>query len=92
VTLSQQRDHLFDLDDLLGGAAQKAEQGLAKGLAEDPQVGKGTEALRQMGVAAPGQGIGHTRPIEPTPEVERQGISHLSDLAYGSPPFQLAIL
>lgn len=58
MALGQQGDHLLDLDDLLRGAAEEAEQRLAEGLAEDAQAGKRGEAGGEMGVTAPRQRIG----------------------------------
>ena len=57
MALGEEGEHLLDLDDLLRGAAEEAEQGFAKGLAEDAQARKFGEALREMGVAAPGQRV-----------------------------------
>jgi hypothetical protein len=58
VTGGKQREHLFNLNDLLGGAAHKPQQGLAKGLAQDGQAWEGGKAGREMRVAAPRQAIG----------------------------------
>ena len=53
VAFGQQGAHLFDLDDLLGGAAEEAQQCFAERLAEDAQTGKGGKAGGEVGVAAP---------------------------------------
>lgn len=58
VVLGEEREHLFDLNDLFRGAAEEAEEGFAEGLAEDAQAGEGGETLREMGVAAPGERVG----------------------------------
>lgn len=58
VALGEEGEHLFDLDDLLGGAAEEGEEGFAEGLAEDAQAGVTGEACGEVGVAGCGQSRG----------------------------------
>ena len=73
MALGQQGSHLFDLHDLLRRAAEKAEQRFAEGLAQDAQAGEGRDALRQVGVAAPGERVGQREPVGVEREVVPQG-------------------
>lgn len=54
---SEQCDHLFDLDDLLGRAAKKPEQRFAERLAQNTQPRKSSEAAIEMQIAAPRERI-----------------------------------
>jgi hypothetical protein len=58
VAGGEEGDHLLDLHDLLRGTAEEAEQGLAEGLAQNAEARKGGEALGEVGIAAPGEGVG----------------------------------
>lgn len=60
---------MFDLDDLLRRAAEETKQGLAEGLAQDAQTGEGGETGREMGVAAPREGVGEAGKITVEAEI-----------------------
>jgi hypothetical protein len=68
----QQLDHLPDLDDLLGGAAEKAEQRLAQRLSQQAQAAKRLAAARQVRIAPPGQGVGQLGEADRRREILRQ--------------------
>jgi hypothetical protein len=53
MPLREQGEHFLDLRDLLGRAAQEAEERFAEGLAQDSEAGKRGEAAREVRVAAP---------------------------------------
>ena len=57
MSFGEQRAHLFDLYDLLGGAAEKAQQGVAEWLTENTQARKNGDTLGKMRIAAPGKCI-----------------------------------
>jgi hypothetical protein len=73
VPLRQQCEHLLDLHDLLRGAAEETEQGLAEGLAQQAQAGEGLQAGGQVGVAPPREGIGQDAEIAVGGEVWADG-------------------
>jgi hypothetical protein len=73
VAFGEEGDHLLDLDDLLGGAAEEAEEGFAEGLAQKTEAGKGRDALREMRIAAPGERIGQGGPVGVEGEVAADG-------------------
>ena len=72
MALGEECHHLFDLHDLLGGAAKEAKQGFAEGLTQNAQIGKRGDAPGEMGVAAPRQRIGERAGIAVTIEVAQQ--------------------
>jgi hypothetical protein len=69
VTFCEKREHLFDLDDLLRGAAKKPEQRFAEGLAQNAQPAERNDALREVWIAPPGQGVGERGEIAVDREV-----------------------
>ena len=54
VAGGEEREHLFDLDDLLRGAAEEAEERIAERLTQDAEAGKGVEGDGELRVAAVG--------------------------------------
>ena len=70
MTLREQGKHLLDLDDLLCGAAEEAQQGFTEWLAKDAQPGKRSEAGSEVGVAAQ-PGRGHTGTVGQWPRAQR---------------------
>jgi len=58
VALGEEGDHLFDLDDLLGGAAEEAEERFAERLAENAEAGETDHAAGEVRIAAPGERVG----------------------------------
>lgn len=73
VALCEEGHHLFDLDDLLRGAAEEAEQGFAEGLAQDAQAGKRGEAGGKVRIAAPRERVGEGGEIAVEAKVGAQG-------------------
>ena len=69
MALCEKGQHLFDLADLLGRAAQEAKEGFTKRLPEDMQALKFLEALREMRIASPRQGIGECGEVAVGPEI-----------------------
>lgn len=55
--------HRLDLRNLLGGRAEKAEQGLRKRLVEQAKSWKGVYRLRESLVASPRKRVDESRPI-----------------------------
>lgn len=73
MSFGEQTHHLFDLDDLFGGAAEEAQQGLTEGLAEKPKSTEFLETMREMDIAAPGQSICQRLPIAFSTQVSVDG-------------------
>lgn len=86
----QQRDHLFDLHNLLGGTAEKAEQRLAEGLAREGEAWKGGQTAGEMAVTAPRESIGQRGKIAAAGEINRQGLGHAGLHGRGGGPFKRA--
>ena len=63
VVLREDSDHFFDLHDLFGRAAEKAEQSFAKWLTRNPQSGKRRDTVGDMRIAAPRERVGEGREI-----------------------------
>ena len=91
MALCQQGNHLFDLNDLLGGAAEEAEQRLAEGLAQNAQAGKRGEAGGEMGVTAPRERIGQFARVAGRVEIVGDRGSGDRDQRVGGRPMELAM-
>lgn len=84
----EQAEHLLDLHDLLRGGAEKTEEGLAEGLAQDAQAGEGPEAAMQVQVAPQRQRIRERHPVGVHAEIAAQGLAGGVRHAGGSAPLQ----
>lgn len=90
VAGGEEGDHLLDLHDLLGGAAEEAEERLPEGLTEEAEAGEGGEAAGEVGVAAPGERIGKGGEVAVGAEVVGERGGGGGDEGGGGAPLDLA--
>jgi hypothetical protein len=91
MALGQEREHLLNLNDLFGGTAQKTEQRLAEWLPQDSQPAKHRDALLQVRIAPPWQGVGERGKITVAGEVRRKGLRRRSNACARGAPFHALI-
>ena len=92
MTLREQRHHLFYLHDLLGRAAEKAEQRLPQRLTQNAQTRKSHEAAGEVWITAPRERVDERVMIKIEAEIARQ--SHRGGGVVGGwgAPFELIMI
>ena len=88
MPLGEESKHLLDLDDLLGGAAQKTQERLTERLAQNSEAGKPRQTSGDVSVTAPRQTVGELAGIAGDIEIVREGRTRERDPGLGGRPTQ----